>query len=186
MDVVDSRTRSKMMSGIRSRNTRPEMRVRSGLHRRGFRFRVNRKDLPGTPDVVLPKHNVLIYVHGCFWHGHGCHLFKWPQTRPEFWRAKIEANKSRDVRTLDSAREQGWRVAVIWECGIKGKTQLENIEEFLDLVAHWITTEEGDFVSFGAGNGRDAGRYGQASGTNLVAAERPAEEYGSQDQDIVP
>lgn len=87
-DVVDKATRSRMMAGIKGKDTKPEMLIRSELHRRGFRFRKNVKDLPGKPDIVLPKYRAVIMVNGCFWHGHGCRLFKWPSTRPEFWREK--------------------------------------------------------------------------------------------------
>ena len=91
-DVVDRKTRSRMMSGIRGKNTRPELLIRKGLHARGFRFRLHDKRLPGKPDLVLPKYSAVIFVHGCFWHGHDCHLFKWPQSRREFWRKKITRN----------------------------------------------------------------------------------------------
>ena len=92
-DVVDSATRSRMMSGIKGKNTKPELMVRSGLHRLGYRFRLHRKDLPGKPDLVFAKHRAVIFVHGCFWHYHDCHLFKMPSTRREFWETKIGRNR---------------------------------------------------------------------------------------------
>lgn len=95
-DVVDSATRSRMMSGIRGRNTKPEIMIRSLLHHHGFRFRLHVRDLPGKPDIVLPRHHAVIFVHGCFWHGHDCPLFKWPGTRADFWREKIGRNQSND------------------------------------------------------------------------------------------
>lgn len=107
------------MSGIRGKNTRPELLIRKALHARGFRFRLH-CDLPGKPDICLPKYRAVIFVHGCFWHGHGCHLFKWPSTRPEFWRAKIERNCEVDRAAEARLIELGWRVAVIWECALKG------------------------------------------------------------------
>ena len=92
-DVVDKATRSRMMAGIKGKDTKPEMLIRSELHRRGFRFRKNVKELPGKPDIVLPKYKAVIMVNGCFWHGHECHLFKWPATRPEFLREKTRKDK---------------------------------------------------------------------------------------------
>ena len=104
------------MSGIRGTNTQPEIQVRSALHKAGYRFRLHRKDLPGKPDIVLPKYKTAIFVHGCFWHGHDCKNFKWPKTRPEFWRDKILGNKARDERHSQELQKLGWRVIVIWEC----------------------------------------------------------------------
>ncbi|WP_322091739.1 very short patch repair endonuclease [Paraburkholderia bannensis] len=136
VDVVDSATRSRMMSGIRARNTRPEILIRSLLHRRGFRFRLDVRDLPGRPDIVLPRYRAVVLVHGCFWHGHDCALFKWPSTRPEFWRAKIGRNRTNDARTLAALTAQGWRVAVIWECALRGATQ--DPEAVVERLAAWL------------------------------------------------
>ena len=111
VDIVDSATRSRMMSGIRGRNTKPEVLIRSLLHRQGFRFRLDARDLPGRPDIVLPRYRAVVLVHGCFWHGHDCHLFKWPQTRPEFWREKIGRNRSNDDKVRAALLAGGWRVA---------------------------------------------------------------------------
>ncbi len=109
-----------MMSGIRGKNTRPEMTVRSFLHRNGLRFRLHGRELPGKPDVVLPRWNVVVFVHGCFWHGHiGCRYFKLPKTREEFWRTKIDGNSQRDALAVDRLREAGWRIAIIWECALR-------------------------------------------------------------------
>lgn len=109
------------MSGIRGRNTKPEMLIRSGLHRLGFRFRLHDRRLPGRPDLVFPSRRAVIEVKGCFWHGHDCHLFKWPGSRQEFWRHKITSNIARDRRTLEALFGQGWRVAEVWECQLKGR-----------------------------------------------------------------
>lgn len=112
--------RSRMMSGIRGKNTRPEVTVRSFLHRNGFRFRLHGVGLPGKPDVVLPRWNVVLFVHGCFWHGHiGCRYFKLPKTRAEFWRTKIDGNSQRDALAVNRLSEAGWRVAIIWECALR-------------------------------------------------------------------
>lgn len=109
------------MSGIRGKNTRPEIIVRQALHKAGFRFRLHRKDLPGKPDLVLPKYEAAIFVHGCFWHGHDCRYFKIPKTRTDFWMAKIASNSSRDQRDIEALHKLGWRVMVVWECDIRDK-----------------------------------------------------------------
>ncbi len=109
-DIVDTSTRSRMMSGITSKDTRPEMIVRKGLFRKGFRYRLHSSALPGKPDLVLRKYNALILVNGCFWHGHLCHLFRVPRTSKEFWRNKIDHNRERDGRNLRLYRKLGWRV----------------------------------------------------------------------------
>jgi DNA mismatch endonuclease (patch repair protein) len=119
-DVVDAATRSRLMSGIRGRNTKPEILVRGVLHREGFRFRLHVRELPGKPDIVLPKYRAAIFVHGCFWHGHDCPLYRLPGTRPDFWRNKIERNRDCDRRARDALLAAGWRVAVVWECAIRG------------------------------------------------------------------
>lgn len=123
-DVVSKQKRSEMMAGIWGKNTKPEIVVRKGLHALGFRFRIHDRKLPGKPDLVLPKYNAAIFVHGCFWHGHDCHLFKWPQSRTDFWREKILGNRANDEKALDALEKAGWRVLVIWECALKGKEKL--------------------------------------------------------------
>jgi DNA mismatch endonuclease (patch repair protein) len=113
-----------MMSGIQ-KDTSPEMLVRKALFREGYRYRLHYPMLPGRPDLVLPKYRAVILVNGCFWHGHGCHLFKWPISRTDFWRKKISGNVERDRRNLAKYHEAGWRVLVIWECALKGRYRLE-------------------------------------------------------------
>ncbi len=139
-DVVDPATRSRMMSGIRGKNTKPELLIRKALHARGFRYRLH-CDLPGKPDICLPKHRAVIFVHGCFWHGHGCHLFKWPSTRPEFWRAKIERNCEVDRAAEERLAAAGWRVATIWECAIKGAHR-QPTETVTHSIAEWLQSRE--------------------------------------------
>ena len=140
-DTVSPEVRSRMMAGIRGSNTKPELAVRSALHRRGFRFRLHRRDLPGKPDLVFPRHKAVILVHGCFWHGHDCHLFKWPKTREDFWREKIASNAARDRRQLEKLKEAGWRVATVWECALKGRARLP-IETVADACAAWLVSDE--------------------------------------------
>jgi DNA mismatch endonuclease (patch repair protein) len=121
MDIVSKEIRSRMMAGIRSRDTSPEMKVRRLLHRHGFRYRLHQKDLPGKPDLVLPRYRVCIFVHGCFWHRHpGCRFATTPSTRPEFWQSKFDQNVARDTRNKNALLTMGWRVLELWECGIRG------------------------------------------------------------------
>lgn len=136
-DIVNQETRSRMMSRIRDRDTAPELLIRKGLFSRGYRFRLHCSKLPGKPDLVLKKYNAAIFVHGCFWHGHQCHLFKWPQTRPEFWKKKILGNMDRDRDRLENLAREGWRSLVIWECALKGKFRLVPAE-LLDRVESFL------------------------------------------------
>jgi DNA mismatch endonuclease (patch repair protein) len=119
-DVLTREQRHLNMSRIRARDTKPEMAIRSALHRCGFRFRVHKRDLPGRPDLVLARYRVAIFVHGCFWHGHNCNLFKVPATRTSFWLKKIDRNRKRDAKSIADLQEMGWRVIVLWECALKG------------------------------------------------------------------
>ncbi|MHB1378133.1 MAG: very short patch repair endonuclease [Desulfurivibrionaceae bacterium] len=120
MDIVSKKTRSKMMASVRSRNTKPEIMVRSLLHRLGYRFRLHRKDLPGNPDIVLSRYKKIIFVHGCFWHQHqGCSKSNRPDTRPEFWNKKLNENIERDKVIIRQLQDAGWTVHVIWECQTK-------------------------------------------------------------------
>ncbi len=132
-----------MMSGIRGKNTKPELLLRSGLHRKGFRFRLHYGQLPGKPDLVFPKYRAIILVNGCFWHGHNCHLFKWPTSREEFWKEKISSNMIRDARNLADYKTQDWRTLIVWECALKGKGQ-RDLNEVIDYAANWLLNETGD------------------------------------------
>ena len=126
------------MAAIRSRDSKAEMAIRRGLHARGRRFRLHRKDLPGKPDLVFPGRRAVIFVHGCFFHGHACPLFRWPASRADFWRTKIIGNIRRDERVHASLLERGWRVGQVWECALKGRGRwpiasvLDRCIEFLD------------------------------------------------------
>ncbi|WP_097142050.1 MULTISPECIES: very short patch repair endonuclease [Rhizobium/Agrobacterium group] len=139
-DIVTAEVRSRMMSRIRGANTKPELLLRKGLHALGFRFRLHDRSLPGKPDIVLPRFKAVIFAHGCFWHGHDCHLFKWPSTRPEFWQAKIARNRTVDERAEAALAEAGWRQAVVWECALKGKTRLP-LEEVITACAEWLRSD---------------------------------------------
>jgi len=139
-DIVDKVTRSRMMSGIGGKNTKPEIIIRKGLHALGFRYRLYSPKLPGKPDIVLPKYRAIILINGCFWHAHNCHLFKWPSTRKEFWEAKILSNKKRDQENIKQYSDSGWKTLVIWECALKGKSKLP-IKAVFDEIVHWIVYE---------------------------------------------
>jgi DNA mismatch endonuclease (patch repair protein) len=120
VDVVDKATRSRMMAGIGGQDTTPELLVRSLLHKGGYRFRLHRRDLPAKPDIVLPKYRAVILVHGCFWHGHRCHMFKWPKSNRVFWRTKILSTVKRDRRSAVDLHSAGWRLMTVWECALRG------------------------------------------------------------------
>lgn len=139
-DVVSPGKRSEMMSGIRGKNTKPELAIRRGLFRHGFRFRVHVSKLPGKPDIVLPKHRTVVLVNGCFWHGHECSLFKWPSTRVDFWTKKIETNRKHDAQSLEELRTQGWRTLVVWECATKGRGKWP-ADSLLDAITEFILGE---------------------------------------------
>lgn len=128
-DIVSPEERSRMMGRIRGRNTRPEMIVRSLCHSLGLRYRLHRKDLPGSPDLVFPKYRLCLFVHGCFWHRHpGCKFSYTPKSRPEFWMPKLARNVARDQEKEAALRELGWRVEIVWECETK---DLERLRERL-------------------------------------------------------
>lgn len=133
-DIVTPEVRSRMMASIKSRDTKPELVVRRYLHGRGFRYALARRGLPGKPDLTLPRHNAVIFVHGCYWHGHqGCRFATTPATRADFWRAKLNANAERDARVILELKKLGWRVAVVWECALRKQPELalRRLEQFL-------------------------------------------------------
>ena len=129
------------MSGIRGRDTKPEMLLRSGLFARGFRFRLHVAALPGHPDLALSKYQAVILIHGCFWHGHFCSIFKWPKTRPAFWRRKILRNRFVDRRSQRELREAGWRVLTVWECSIKGPSRI-GTPRTVGMIERWLRSKK--------------------------------------------
>lgn len=135
MDTVDKATRSRIMGSVRQKDTKPEMVLRKTLHAMGFRYKLHDKSLPGSPDLVFPKYKAVIFVHGCFWHRHGCKQTTTPTTRKEFWNAKFKANIERDKKNVRDLKKAGWRAFVVWECelkeGINSKI-LVKIRKFLD------------------------------------------------------
>ncbi|WP_282568772.1 very short patch repair endonuclease [Bosea sp. AS-1] len=137
---MDQQTRSRMMSGIRGKNTNPELVVRRALHAHGFRFRLHSMKVHGRPDLVLPRHRAVVFVHGCFWHRHaGCRYATSPSTRSEFWQAKFEANVARDRDIRGKLLEDGWRVATVWECALRKPDQ---VAISTALLSDWLRSDE--------------------------------------------
>ena len=134
-DVHNTETRSYNMSRIKGKDTKPENLVCKYLFSHGFRYRRNDKRFPGTPDVVLPKYRVVIFVNGCFWHKHeGCKLFVWPKSNPEFWKQKIEKNAERDRNNYARLVEQGWTVIIVWECALKPSKRENTLNKLVELI----------------------------------------------------
>ena len=132
MDTISRARRSELMSRIRSKNTRPEMAVRSALHKLGYRFRLHSKHLPGRPDIVLPRHKKVVLVHGCFWHGHSCQLGSKPKSNRSYWSPKLRGNRARDKRNLASLIELGWAPLELWECEIRKDRRIsEKLQAFM-------------------------------------------------------
>lgn len=151
-DIVTPEKRSLMMSGIRGKNTKPEILIRKSLFARGWRYRLHDKRLPGKPDLVFPRLKAVIFIDGCFWHGHTCHLFRLPSSRVEFWTAKIGRNRERDTEVRQRLHDLGWRYLTIWECALKGKTRLP-LAEVIDHVVIWLESGEGNAEIEGANYG---------------------------------
>lgn len=133
MDIISPERRSALMSRIRGKDTGIEVQVRKGLHHLGLRYRLGGTGLPGRPDIVLPKYRTVVFVHGCFWHGHNCHLFRLPKTRRDFWKAKIDANRVRDTRTVQRLEFLGWMTETFWECELRGASRQERINAIANL-----------------------------------------------------
>lgn len=134
-DVHDSTTRSYNMSRIGAKDTKPELMVRKFLHAKGFRYRLNDKKLPGKPDIVLPKHHTVIFIHGCFWHGHeNCHYFVVPKTRTDWWMDKIGQTKQRDALTQNELLQKGWKVIVVWECQLKSGKATQTLSQLISEI----------------------------------------------------
>ncbi|HQV03737.1 MULTISPECIES: very short patch repair endonuclease [unclassified Novosphingobium] len=150
-DTVSPEVRSRMMAGIRGKDTQPELTVRRALHAQGFRYRLHAAGIPGRPDLVLPKYHAVIFVHGCFWHGHECHLFRWPRSREEFWRDKIGRNRRNDTANAGRLDESGWRQAVVWECALKGRMKMP-VEEVTDQLADWLRSGQSRIEIAGRSN----------------------------------
>ena len=129
------------MAAIRGSDTKPELLIRRGLHRLGFRYRLHVRGLPGNPDLVFPKFRAVLFVHGCFWHGHDCPLFRLPQTREAFWKAKIGGNVDRDSRSEAALQADNWRIGIIWECALKGPGRID-AETAADAIGSWLRSDD--------------------------------------------
>lgn len=155
-DVVSPEKRSQMMSGIRGKNSLPEMLVRRALFAMGYRFRLHRRDLPGTPDIAMPSRRIAIFVHGCFWHVHqGCKYKRTPSTRTEFWTTKLYGNVERDQRAVDRLAEMGWRVLIVWECSTRDPATSTALPRAL---REWICSDA---------------RYGEIGSQRLLPESKP-------------
>ncbi|MBP8297104.1 MAG: DNA mismatch endonuclease Vsr [Burkholderiales bacterium] len=140
VDVVSRAKRSRMMAGIGVRDTKPELLVRRRLHANGLRYSLSGAGLPGRPDIVLRKWNVVVFVHGCFWHWHGCRLSKLPSSNSAFWRQKLTANRKRDALAVATLHGAGWRVATVWECALRGATAMQYLDSSMERLTKWIRT----------------------------------------------
>lgn len=141
MDILTPEQRSAQMSRIRGSDTKIELLVRKALHARGFRYRLGGAGLPGRPDIVLPRYKAVVFVHGCFWHGHECALFRLPKTRSEFWRSKIQSNQQRDKRVLQQLQQMGWRTKVVWECSLRTATD-SALEALVADISDWLVASD--------------------------------------------
>ena len=149
-DIVDSATRSRMMRAIRGKDTKPEVRLRKALFAQGYRYRLHSANLPGSPDILLPRFRAAIFVHGCFWHGHDCHLFRLPTTRADFWQQKIMGNRQRDMLVQERLADEGWRVLTVWECSMKGRTRMP-FDQLVARVSDWLAGSDRQLQIAGTG-----------------------------------
>jgi DNA mismatch endonuclease (patch repair protein) len=137
-DVVNKSTRSRMMAGIKGKNTGPERVLRQAMHKQGFRFRLHARQLPGRPDLLFPKYKAAVFVHGCFWHRHrNCRYATTPATRPEFWQTKFASNVARDRASVTALINSGWRVAIVWECSLRNSV---GVQETADMLSDWLVS----------------------------------------------
>ncbi len=143
VDVFDKAKRSQIMASITAKDTKPEIMIRKALHRKGYRFRLHSRALPGTPDLTFRKFNAVIMVNGCFWHGHDCALFRMPATNRKFWSDKITNNKRRDQKVRAELLDLGWRVLIVWECSMKGK-QRTDFEDLILTIENWLLSDQGE------------------------------------------
>ena len=154
-DVLTPEQRQLNMSRIQGKNTKPEMLIRRGLHARGLRYRLHDRSLPGRPDLIFRKYNTAVFIHGCFWHAHGCAMSKLPATRQDFWEAKLAANAARDRKAVDTLQSNGWRVLIIWECALRGPKRWKE-GALLDCVADFIKLSGLPFLDISAQQDREA------------------------------
>ena len=137
VDIFNPEKRSQIMASISAKDTKPEIKIRHALHRRGFRYRLHAKSLPGKPDLVFKKFNAVVFVNGCFWHGHNCPLFRMPSSNRSYWTQKIDANRKRDTKNNKQLLDLNWRILTIWECSMKGSDKLD-FDLLILLVENWL------------------------------------------------
>ena len=140
-DVLTPEQRQNCMSSVRRENTSPEIILRSVLHKSGLRYRLHDKDLPGSPDMVFTRFRAVIFVHGCFWHSHGCYKSSIPESRHSFWKSKFQTNRDRDERNIKLLHNQGWRVMVVWQCALNGKHAYSS-DVVVSCVKDWLQSSE--------------------------------------------
>ena len=153
-DTFSPAKRSQIMSRIRATDTAPELQIRKGLHALGFRYRLHDPKLPGKPDLVFRKYRSIIFVNGCFWHGHSCHLFRWPASNQNYWKPKISRTIERDKENFRLLRECEWRVLVIWECAFRGRFR-SSIEDVIEMASEWLVSNRHECELKGYENGDD-------------------------------
>lgn len=154
-DVHDRATRRRNMQAIRHKNTKPELLLRKALFREGFRYSLHRKDLPGKPDLTLPKYRAVIQVHGCYWHFHdGCHLSKIPGTDTDWWRDKLQTTRVRDQRHREALLAEGWRICEVWECALRGRARV-GLADVVSQIKNWLNSNS-DYLEI-AGERKHAG-----------------------------
>lgn len=141
MDTVKPAVRSRIMASVGQKNTGAEVLLRKALHRHGLRYKVNDRTLPGSPDLVFPKFKAVIFIHGCYWHSHGCYRSTVPKTRKVFWTSKFTANRARDARNRAELLERGWRVLTVWECVLRGKTT-KPLDRLVRQVERWLESKK--------------------------------------------
>jgi DNA mismatch endonuclease, patch repair protein len=157
MDTVDKATRSRIMARVGQKNTGAETILRSALHKAGFRYRLHDRRLPGSPDLVFPRFGAVIFVHGCYWHSHGCYKSTVPKSHRTFWIEKFTANRQRDERSIRLLLERGWRVMIVWECALLGKTAVP-VQELAKRTRAWLNGQKArGQVSGNASRGRSRG-----------------------------
>lgn len=139
-DIVDQATRSRMMSGISSKNTKAEVEIRKKLFSLGYRYRIHDSKLPGKPDIIMARFKAVIFIHGCFWHAHNCVLFKLPSTRRAFWKNKLKRNSQKDTENNKELKKMGWRIMTVWECSFRGagKKREEQIDIIANKIVNWV------------------------------------------------
>lgn len=140
-DTVSVERRSEIMALVGSKDTKPELLIRKGLHALGFRYRLHVKDLPGKPDLVFPRHKAVIQINGCFWHGHACPRCRMPNSNTEYWNRKIARNRERDISNRQLLLDEGWRVLTIWECALAGKSKL-GLNQVIELASAWLLSSD--------------------------------------------